>query len=69
MRILSTMMMMTFKTEFGQVEASRSGEGLYLITLPPYGHEIYVVAFTPESAVRKACVFWYHKRNLILEKI
>lgn len=69
MRILSTMMMMTYKTEFGQVEASRSGEGLYLITLPPYGHEIYVVAFTPESAVRKACVFWYHKRNLILEKI
>lgn len=63
------MMMMTYKTEFGQVEASRSGEGLYLITLPPYGHEIYVVAFTPESAVRKACVFWYHKRNLILEKI
>ena len=69
MRILSTMMMMTYKTEFGQVGVASSGEGMYLITLPLYGHEIYVVAFTPESAVGKACEFWYHKRNLILEKI
>lgn len=66
---MRTMMMMTFKTEFGQVGVARSGEDMYLLTLPPYGHEIYVVAFTPEGAVRKACEFWYHKRTLKLERI
>lgn len=68
--MMMTSTMMTFRTDFGQIEVERSGEGMYLATLPPYGHELYVVAFTYEDAVRKACCeFWYHKRTKKLERI
>ena len=67
--MMMTSTMMTFRTDFGQIEVERSGEGMYLATLPPYGHELYVVAFTHEDAVRKACEFWYHKRTKKLERI
>ena len=67
--MILTCMMMTFKTDFGQIEVDSSGHGTYLLTLPPYGHELYVVAFTPEESVRKACEFWYHKRTKKLERI
>lgn len=67
--MILTCMMMTFKTDFGQVKVESSGEGMYLATLPPYGHELYVVAFIEEYAVMKACEFWYHKRTKKLERI
>lgn len=67
--MMMTSTMITFKTDFGQVSVERSGEGMYLATLPPYGHELYVVAFTEEYAVMRACEFWYHKRTKKLERI
>ena len=67
--MMRTSTMMTFKTDFGQVKVESSGEGMYLATLPPYGHELYVVAFSYEDAVRKACEFWYHRRTKKLERI